>query len=67
MDANMEQMSYTEAKKELTEIVTAIETGELDVDALTKKVKRATELILFCRTKLTHTDEELQKILNDIT
>jgi exodeoxyribonuclease VII small subunit len=67
MDANMEQMSYTEAKKELTEIVTAIETGELDVDALTEKVKRATELILFCRTKLTHTDEELQKILNDIT
>lgn len=66
MDANMEQMSYTEAKKELTEIVTAIETGELDVDALTEKVKRATELILFCRTKLTHTDEELQKILNDI-
>lgn len=67
MDANMEQMSYTEAKKELTEIVTAIETGELDVDALTEKVKRATELILFCRTKLTYTDEELQKILNDIT
>ena len=67
MDANMEQMSYTEAKKELTEIVTAIETGELDVDALTEKVKRASELILFCRTKLTHTDEELQKILNDIT
>ena len=63
----MEQMSYTEAKKELTEIVTAIETGELDVDALTEKVKRAAELILFCRTKLTHTDEELQKILNDIT
>jgi len=67
MDTNMEHMSYTEAKKELTEIVTAIETGELDVDALTEKVKRASELILFCRAKLTHTDEELQKILDAIT
>ena len=63
----MEHMSYTEAKKELTEIVTAIETGELDMDALTEKVKRASELILFCRAKLTHTDEELQKILDAIT
>lgn len=62
----MENGSYTEAKKELTEIVSAIETGELDVDALTEKVKRASELILFCREKLTHTDQELQKILDDI-
>lgn len=62
----MEKVSYSEAKKELTEIVSAIETGELDVDALTEKVKRASELILFCREKLTHTDQELQKILDDI-
>jgi len=62
----MENLSYTEAKKELTTIVTAIETGELDVDALTEKVKRASELILFCREKLTNTDQELQKILDDI-
>ncbi|QRX64965.1 exodeoxyribonuclease VII small subunit [Dysgonomonadaceae bacterium zrk40] len=63
----MEHMSYTEAKKELIDIVFAIETGELDVDALTEKVKRASELILFCQAKLTQTDEELQKILDDIT
>jgi len=67
MDTNMEHMSYTEAKKELIDIVFAIETGELDVDALTEKVKRASELILFCQAKLTQTDEELQKILDDIT
>ncbi len=66
MHTDMEKISYTEAKKELTEIVTAIETGELDVDALTEKVKRASELILFCKEKLTRTDQELQKILDDI-
>jgi len=29
-------------------------------------VKRASELILFCRERLTHTDQELQKILDNI-
>lgn len=62
----MEKTSYTEAKKELEAIVSAIESGELDVDALTEKVKRASELITFCKEKLTKTDKELQKILDDI-
>lgn len=62
----MEKMSYTQAKKELETIVTALESGELDVDALTEKVKRASELIAFCKEKLVKTDKELQKILDDI-
>ncbi|HBX45195.1 MAG TPA: exodeoxyribonuclease VII small subunit [Porphyromonadaceae bacterium] len=48
-------------------IVNAIESGDLDVDALTDKVKRASELITFCKEKLTKTDSELQKILEDIS
>ena len=59
-------MTYTEAKKELETIVSIIESGELDVDALTGKVKRASVLIAFCKEKLTKTDKELQKILDDI-
>ncbi len=62
----MEKLTYTEAKKELEAIVVAIESGELDVDALTEKVKRASELIAFCKEKLKKTDEELQKILDEI-
>ncbi|NMB49148.1 MAG: exodeoxyribonuclease VII small subunit [Bacteroidales bacterium] len=62
----MEKLTYSEAKKELEAIVAAIESGELDVDALTEKVKRASELIAFCKEKLTKTDEELQKILDEI-
>ncbi|MGI6048689.1 MAG: exodeoxyribonuclease VII small subunit [Petrimonas sp.] len=60
-------LTYSQAKQELEEIVSAIESGELDVDALTEKVKRASELITFCKEKLTKTDKELQKILDDIT
>jgi exodeoxyribonuclease VII small subunit len=62
----MEKLTYTEANKELEAIVAAIESGELDVDALTEKVKRASELIAFCKEKLKKTDEELQKILDEI-
>ncbi len=62
----MAKMSYSEAKKELEAIVKSIETGELDVDLLTAKVKRASELITFCKEKLTTTDEELQKLLEEM-
>ena len=62
----MEKLTYTEAKKELEAIVAAIESGELDLDALTEKVKRASELIAFSKEKLKKTDEELQKILDEI-
>lgn len=64
---DMEKMTYMEAKKELEQIVLAIESGELDVDALTDKVKRASVLIAFCKEKLTKTDKELRKILDDIS
>ena len=59
-------MNYTKAKNELEKIVQSIESEELDIDTLTQKVKRATELIAFCKEKLTKTDSELQKILDNI-
>ena len=62
----LKKMNYTQAKNELEQIVTAIESGKLDIDALTSNVKRASELISFCKQKLTKTDKELQKILDDI-
>lgn len=65
-EKEINKMSYTEAKRELEELVSYIESGKPDVDILTAKVKRASELIAFCKEKLTGTDKELQKILNDI-
>ncbi|HAR38264.1 MAG: exodeoxyribonuclease VII small subunit [Bacteroidetes bacterium GWD2_45_23] len=62
----MEKLTYNSAKKELETIVSAIESGEMDVDLLTDKVKRASQLITFCKEKLTKTEKELQKILDDI-
>lgn len=61
-----QKLTYTKAKQELEQIVKAIESGNLDVDALTDKVKRASDLITFCKEKLTETDSELQKLLDEI-
>lgn len=61
-----EEISYKEAKAEIEKIVALIESDELDVDQLSTKVKRASELVAFCKQKLTETDAELQKILEEL-
>ena len=61
-----EQVNYTEAFEELQRIVTEIEQGEISVDELSEKVKRATELIKICKRKLTTTEEDVNKILKDL-
>ena len=63
---SVQKLTYTKAKQELEQIVKAIESGNLDVDALTDKVKRASDLITFCKEKLAETDGELQKLLDEI-
>lgn len=58
--------SYQEAFEELQQIVTEIEEGEIQVDELSEKVKRAAFLIKICKTKLTATEEDVSKILKDL-
>ena len=59
-------IKYTEAFEELQRIVAEIETGQISVDELSQKVKRAAELIRICKLKLTTTEEDVTKILKDI-
>lgn len=56
-------MTYEQAIQQLDDIVRQIETGELGIDQLTAQLKRAQELITFCRDTLYKTDEEVQKLL----
>lgn len=57
-------INYEQAVAELEKIVAQMESGELDLDMLTIKLKRAQALIQLCKDRLTKTDEEIQKILN---
>lgn len=59
-------MTYTAAFEELHEIVNEIEQGEISVDELSAKVKRASVLIKICKTKLSTTDEDVQEILKEL-
>jgi exodeoxyribonuclease VII small subunit len=61
-----EELSYTKAFDELQTIVSEIEQGEISVDDLSEKVKRAAMLIRICKTKLTTTEEDVARILKDL-
>lgn len=56
-------INYTEAIVELESIVSELENATIGVDELSEKVKRAAELIKFCRSKLTSTEKEVNAIL----
>lgn len=58
--------NYAEAFEELKMIVSEIEEGEISVDLLSEKVKRASELIRICKTKLSSTEEDVTQILKDL-
>jgi exodeoxyribonuclease VII small subunit len=59
-------MKYTDAFEELQEIVQEIQDGEISVDGLAIKVKRAAELIKFCKLKLSTTEEDVNQILKEL-
>lgn len=66
MNMATKKQSYKEAFTELETILAKIESDELNVDDLTSSVKRAAELIKFCKSKLFETESEIEKIIADI-
>ena len=59
-------ISYNDAVAEIEEILHQIENEELDIDILSEKVKRVSTLLKLCKKKLHQTENEVQKILEDI-
>jgi len=60
------KLNYNEAYKELEAILAKLENQELDVDQLSVYVKKASELVKFCKGKLHETEKEIEKILNEM-
>ncbi|MCD7978676.1 MAG: exodeoxyribonuclease VII small subunit [Tannerellaceae bacterium] len=63
--SNQEE-TYKEAVEKLRRIVADIESGNLDVDLLSEKVKEATRLVKLCKEKLYKVDEEVKKVLEEL-
>lgn len=57
--------TYSEAMKRLEEIVSRIESSELDIDQLGEYLQEAQKLIKFCKNKLYKADAEIKKILEE--
>ena len=58
-------MKYEEAMATLEQIVARMENNELDLDTMSEELKKAKQLIKLCKDKLTKTDQEIRKILNE--
>lgn len=58
--------TYVEAMAEVNDIVANIENGTYDIDELAEKVKRVSQLITFCRQKLTDTEMEVENIIRQM-
>lgn len=63
MDKNL---TYELAYEELKQIAADIENETVSVDVLADKVKRASELISFCQSKLKDTEQQVTNIIKQM-
>jgi exodeoxyribonuclease VII small subunit len=56
-------IKYSDAIREIEQILEKFRSEQLDVDTLAQEVKRATELIAACKSRLKEVDGEVNKIL----
>ena len=58
-------LKYEEAMATLEQIVARMENNELNLDTMSEELKKAQQLIKLCKDKLTKTDQEIRKLLNE--
>lgn len=56
------KISYQSAYDELQQICQLLESEEVDVDQITKLVKRANELVAYCQNTLRGIEKDLDKV-----
>ncbi|HIW86844.1 MAG TPA: exodeoxyribonuclease VII small subunit [Candidatus Onthomorpha intestinigallinarum] len=60
------EKSYTECFNELKSLVDSAAEGQVEIDELFDKVKRAKELILVCKDKLSRTEVDIELLTRQI-
>jgi len=66
MNVIKKSVSYKDAITEIEDILRQLENNELDVDELSEKVKRVSQLVTLCKEKLHNTELEIDKILKEM-
>ena len=60
-----DQQTYRDALEELRAIHGRLRSDEVDIDTLLDDVKRAADLLAFCRDRLNAVGERLEEVLTD--
>ncbi len=61
-----EELGYADAMAELEEILEELEGDDLDVDVLAERVRRASELLTTCRTRIARAQADVDRIVTDL-
>lgn len=61
-EKSSDNMNYGEAMAEIEKILASLQNENADVDTLAERVKRASELIAVCRTKLRKAEDDVNAI-----
>ncbi|PCJ80225.1 MAG: exodeoxyribonuclease VII small subunit [Bacteroidetes bacterium] len=59
----VKDLSYDESITELKTILSSLQDEKLSIDDLTVTIKRASELLEFCHSRLKSTEQEVEKII----
>ncbi len=62
----VETLTYVEASAELDVILAALERDDVDVDLLAAQVRRAGELVRYCRDRLAASRLEVDRVVADL-
>ena len=60
------ELGYADAMAELERILHELERGDVDLDRLADQVRRAADLVRFCRGRLDDTRTEVTRIVADL-
>lgn len=64
--AKTDNISYSQAVKELEAIVARMQAEDCDIDSLAGYTSRALTLLKICKEKLFKTDEEVKRCLEEL-
>lgn len=62
----MKTETYTQKFEELTKIVKDLEKGDIAIDEMTEKIKKALVLTQDCKQSLNTVNEDVSKIIDEI-
>lgn len=63
--AENREISYSEAMAEVEQILASLGDGAINIDTLSERVKRASELISLCRARLCKAEDEVAALLGE--